>query len=123
MHVTAGLSSGSLGKSQELLVFAPPSHTMMETWSSASPPVSHSAYIDETKAVWTPDDEALFIQLLWEKFPNDLTDNEMFKEPIYAEVAKGLNTIRTKGTLKNVDSCKNKWKKVRMFFVRVLPVS
>jgi hypothetical protein len=62
-------------------------------------------------AVWTRDDEAKLIDFLYDHRSAG-TDGMNFKEATFSAAAIEVNSIRTKGVVKTVKSCQNKWSAV-----------
>ena len=99
--------------------------------SSKSPPssegnvdpasnVQHASNV-QSKAIWTDDDDAAMIQFFLQK-KGTMTANAMFKQPVFEEVARLLNNSCQKGGKKSFSSCRSRWIKVCIPFIRVLPV-
>jgi hypothetical protein len=84
--------------------------------------MSEDDAITTEKAFWTHDDEALLIQILSDR-KGEMTSNAMFKDTVFTDMAIALESIRKKGGRKTTRVCREKWQRVRISFVHVLPVS
>jgi hypothetical protein len=64
------------------------------------------------RAQWTADDEAALVTFLLNHKPEE-EDGSNFTL-IWPQVAEEMNKRKTKGAEKTVESCKSKWRKVRL---------
>lgn len=95
---------------------APPT-VIMRTYASIKP----STFDPHKKAHWTTFQEAVLIQLLFER-KNEMTSRTMFKDAVFKQASKALNRFHKKGTRKTATSCRSKWTRVCtiFLFIRVL---
>ena len=63
-------------------------------------------------ATWTLNDETKLIDILYDHRSAG-TDGMNFKEATFLAAVIEVNSIRTKGAVKTVKSCQNKWSAVR----------
>ncbi|KAG6819327.1 hypothetical protein H0H93_012870 [Arthromyces matolae] len=66
-------------------------------------------------ASWSPDDEKLLLQYLIEH-KSEAGDGMSFKKPTFTGAAEKVNEIITKGGRKTPDSCKNKYRSLKMTY-------
>jgi hypothetical protein len=90
---------------------------MMQTRSSSSEgevPSVAGQPTHETRAYWTPKDEAFLIAFLSEK--TGVTSNNTFKDTVVKEAAVALESCRTRGVPKTLALCKSKWMRLKKTF-------
>ena len=97
----------------------------MQTRSSSSSGSLEEAPVLLTapkKALWTDREEDELIAFLsGEKV--DMEPNNTYREPVYGEALTKVRPFHSKGVLKDIKSIKVKWTSVRIYFIRVLPIS
>jgi hypothetical protein len=75
---------------------------------------------------WTIDEETFLIRFLSERtLAGDTisSSDNMYKDSVFKEVADALAPHCKKGAAKSMASCKSKWGRVCISFVRISPVS
>jgi hypothetical protein len=95
---------------------------LLSALPSISPPASDNDVHPRKRAHWTIFEEAVLIQFLFER-KNKMISRTMFKDTVFKQAAKALNRFHEKGGKKTSISCRSKWTKVCISFVRDLPAN
>ena len=89
--------------------------------SIISPPTCDNDVHPRKRAHWTIFEEAVLIQFLFER-KDKMNSRTMFKDTVFKRAAEALNRFHEKGGKKTSISCRSKWTKVCISFVRDLLV-
>lgn len=106
-------SQQAMNVSQQAVTSATPSQSTMTSSSSGTPSSGILGQPTREAASWTKEDERMFVEWLLEHV-SEAGDGGNFKISTMRKAATHLNKHLTKGGLKTGESCKEKWRKVRL---------
>jgi hypothetical protein len=91
---------------------------------ATSAAVPTSSLPTSERAHWDPFEEDMLVDFLSKEAQlGNMSSNNMFKDPVFAQAVIAIRPFYKKGPSKDVKSCRTKWRAVRISFTCVLPVS